>query len=308
MYFTGTINSNVDMLTAINNACVAAGWTLTSGVLTSGDIAVKLETQTGRLMAQIGTGRSGSALVNPCVPKFGLGFSTGTGTAGAIVYPATYHIFAFDDEVYVALNYRLDYYEWLCFGRAKDVPVGEGQFMSGAITDQYAYHANENRLATVFEVASYIPGRSRVTDWQTTSSSYTEQRYRPILLYSSNVVIRTSLRGSAEWLSSKNGTTAALLNQVYAHTILGDIFLLYSPGDNFYTAAFSPLSFMIPNPGGVDGAKIFGRLDKIRLMRNDFVTPGDVVTFGSESWQCFPVIRRVPGGSVNEKLSYAVRV
>lgn len=308
MYFTGTVNSNSDMLTAINNACVAAGWTLTSGVLTSGDVAVKLEVQTGRLMAQIGTGRSGSALVNPCVPKFGLGFSTGTGSAGAIVYPATYHIFAFEDEVYVALNYRLDYYEWLCFGRAKDVPAGEGQFMSGAITDQYAYNANENRLATVSATTTGIPGSTRGTDYQTTATTYTNQYYRPILLYSSNVVIRSSLRGSAEWLSSKNGTTAALVNQVFAHTILGDIFLVYSPGDNFYTAALCPLSFILPNPGGVNGAKIFGRLDKIRLMRNDFVTPGDVVTFGSESWQCFPAIRRVPGGTVNEKLSYAVRV
>lgn len=309
MYFTGTVNSNADMLTAINNACAAAGWTLTSGVLTSGNVAIKLSTTTGRMLAQIGTGRSGANVVNPATPQMGLSFSTGAGTAGAIVYPATYHIYAYADEVYVALNYRADFYQWMGFGQLKDVPAGEGQFLSASITDAYTYSANENILG-IFYSATYggFPGNTYQTNEQSTAASVAYQAFRPILVAGSNIVVRSSLTGPVSWISSKNGNTVALINQVYGNTVINNKLIEISPGATFYTAALCPMSFAILNPGGVTGIKLFGRLDNIRMMRNDFVVAGDTVTFGSESWQAFPVIRRNPNGTVNEKISYAMKV
>jgi hypothetical protein len=131
-YSTGVVNTISDIRSTVINACVAAGWTwnATNEVLHKGSMFNKLTMTTKELFV---TGRrsltSGDA---PNVVGIGLLVNIAGEPTYEIEFPATYHLFIFDEEVYCVINYAVNIYQWFCFGKSsiQGLP-GSGNWVAG---------------------------------------------------------------------------------------------------------------------------------------------------------------------------------
>ena len=136
-YITGSAASFADLQTAIQNACTANGWTLSSGILSKNGCFFQLVAGTSDGYAQLqlfgGTGQSGTTLTGQPPSNYGAKICSNNGNV--IAFPINYeiHLFTNPDEVYCVINYNSDFYQQLSFGKS-DVPGigGTGAWFSGA--------------------------------------------------------------------------------------------------------------------------------------------------------------------------------
>lgn len=141
-YVTGTANSLADLLTAIQAACTANGWTLSAGgVLYKDTCYIEIKISGTSLAVQGGTGIDGSGNLTGrsereagqlCAPSTA---ATGIPASPTLTYPITYDISiqTSPDEVYVTINYAVNYYETVGFGQsAMPGLAGSGNWYCGA--------------------------------------------------------------------------------------------------------------------------------------------------------------------------------
>lgn len=136
-FVTGTAASYAALKTAVETACVAAGWTLADDILSKGSAFVQLRvatpsgiggTQQGTGLAAFpGTGKSGTTLLETVsnAPRLGPLTSPAASDFKQIGLPFDYFIFTFTapDEVYVIARWG-GYYTRLCFGVSKTPGAG----------------------------------------------------------------------------------------------------------------------------------------------------------------------------------------
>ena len=136
-FVTGTAASYAALKTAVETACVAAGWTLADDILSKGSAFVQLRVATPSgtgsaqqgtgLAAFPGTGKSGTTLLGTVsnAPRLGPLTHPAAGYFKQIDLPFDYFIFTFTapDEVYVIARWG-SYYTRLCFGVSKTPGAG----------------------------------------------------------------------------------------------------------------------------------------------------------------------------------------
>jgi hypothetical protein len=295
-YYTGTINSAAAFKSAIENALVSEGWTLTSGVLTLDDMAVRFVASTNKLDAFMGTGRSGSSIVNE--GPFGVGFAmrSASGTIPT-VYPCVYHIYAYDTEIYVGLNWNTDYYQWMAFGKFSDLPSGEGHFISGPTA---SWRSENTAMAAP---VSTISASAIATTDQSSSTAASNNQIRPPMIQQSNAMLRVAMGGAAKWYASRP-TRTTFPDQYHAGTEVCAMLNFLAPGASFYTSILGVIM------GGIEvintsTVKLCGRLKYARITRNDYLLPGSQMTFGAETWNVWPMDRRVVAAAKNGFLAFA---
>ncbi len=111
----GSVNNLADLLTAIRAACVAHGWTLSGSVLRKGNAYIKSQIVSGFIEWTGGTGIDGSNNLTGAAPAMVRNGDFGT---RVITYPCTWeaHIHTAPEEVYIVLNYNVDYYQYAAWG------------------------------------------------------------------------------------------------------------------------------------------------------------------------------------------------
>lgn len=136
-FVTGTAASYDELKTAVENACIAAGWTLADDILSKGSAFVQLRVATPAtlsnsqqgtgLAAFPGTGKSGTTLLGTVdsAPRLGPLTHPNASYFKQIGLPFDYFIFTFTapDEVYVIARWG-SYYTRLCFGVSKTPGAG----------------------------------------------------------------------------------------------------------------------------------------------------------------------------------------
>ena len=136
-FVTGTAASYDELKTAVENACIAAGWTLADDILSKGSAFVQLRVATPAspssdqqgtgLAAFPGTGKSGTTLLGTVsnAPRLGPLTHPAANYFKQIDLPFDYFIFTFTapDEVYVIARWG-SYYTRLCFGVSKTPGAG----------------------------------------------------------------------------------------------------------------------------------------------------------------------------------------
>jgi hypothetical protein len=139
-YITGSANSLDDLLTALQAGLAANGWSADGAVVTKGGFAALIDVaniaqSAARhvLRVQAGNGHADGALSDGAPAAGALG-ALGNGDANGMSWPAVYHlhIHSDPDEVYLIVNYAVDYYQWIAFG-ASPVPglPGTGNWHGG---------------------------------------------------------------------------------------------------------------------------------------------------------------------------------
>lgn len=120
-YYTGTVNSFSALKAVIESAAVSAGWALADGILSKNAVFIQLIADTSGGMNQLrlvgGTGQSGGSLVG--APSAGAKIADHA--KDMIAWPATYHVFAFECEIYCVMNHSVEMYKTLGFG-ISDIP------------------------------------------------------------------------------------------------------------------------------------------------------------------------------------------
>src|SRR5512139_2715813 len=120
-YVTASVSSRADLLTFIQNACTANGWTLSGSIIHKGNVHIRILDDGTRLNIRAGTGKDGSNnLTGACANDSRLADYL---NPGAVAYPliAKAHINTNPDEVYIVINYSVSYYQFAAWGQS-DVP------------------------------------------------------------------------------------------------------------------------------------------------------------------------------------------
>jgi len=278
-YITGTAASFADLQTALQNACTANGWTLSSGILSKNGCFFKLSNASNYLRIDGGTGQSGSTLTGS--PSYGGMIASITGYV--INFPVNYeiHLFANPDEVYCVINYNSDFYQQISFGKS-DVPGigGTGAFFTAAYRSDVSLTSASNRLC-------YWTG-------SVSSCGISYQSGNTCGLWFGDApsggsgacnYVHAGL-DSVGWKDTNVTTVGvALLGVKYASGILTAI-------PNLSNNANILIPIKAIQYRNDNGRTIVLNLRNARYMRLDNVVPGEIITFGSEQWKCYPAYRK----------------
>ncbi|MCD9097039.1 hypothetical protein [Luteimonas fraxinea] len=116
-YTTGATGSFAALRATLVAACVAAGWTAAGDVIHKGGVFVELVADVEGLSIAGGTGIDGSNVLTGVAPD-----RARIGPVGAHEpsFPMTYHLHVFDapDEIYLVVNYGVDFWQYIAFGRS----------------------------------------------------------------------------------------------------------------------------------------------------------------------------------------------
>lgn len=305
-YYTGQANSHAELVTALQAACVAEGWTLTGNILSKGAAFVKVEAIAGdsnlpaSLMLTGGTGESAGALVQPSAvtPRMGRGHKNAAADAWPMVYHI--HIHTNPDEVYFVANWSLDFYRWLAFG-VSDVPGLAGTGLWITANAQYQYNTGYGDSPTSYsytmgaDYGGVGPGyysyyRNAGPFWLTISN-YNNGAVSAVAKYYQDQ-IHTGLNA----VSGANGWAGV-------PTSSGE----YSVGRTMAIKHCRPHMARLPNAWNSEtvllpiqvyewtsASKCQMVLDvrHARYLRIDNYQPGDIITLGAERWKVYPFWRK----------------
>lgn len=295
-YSTGSASSFSDLMTAIVNFLVTQGYSDTAGVagsptpsasrlLSKGDISVRVGYDAQPCCFLFGgTGVSGTALVNPSATYAKIG----SPQAQPITFPITYEFFysSTPEEFYCVINYNGDKYQHLHFGKS-DVPDigGNGLWLSGS-----------------YSGAQTLAGTSGTSDqakmYMSASRSTQGSGYVYPTPYAGlcggyflndggwwNGTIRCGLEGADAWRVKANNSAGGLRNQFQADSLMMALPSLYNEAE-----VLLPLQVNMQRTDSLFTPVAI--LRGARMFRMDNTSPGDIITYGSDQWKCFPLYAR----------------
>ncbi len=285
-YYTGSISTYDELLTAVANACTANGWTYSSGILSKGNAFFKLSavsTGTYRgLNVEGGTGQSGATLLGPAGSRSRCGPPTTGATWGQPGWPAVYHIHIglLPDEVYVVINLNVTDYYWLAFGTS-NVPglTGTGAWTSGCGSGDTG---GSN---------TYISSNGGISDtsnsccapfWASTRSSGI-YAYESVQTDSNNVWSGQTSQPRLVGISLQSPLIGRLPSVWNSETVL------------------LPITVYQEQPESK--ARLIADLGHARYARINFIDPGQVLSFGPDRWKVYPFFRK--NASIPDPGSYA---
>lgn len=258
-YVTGIANDLGALLTSIRNACVANGWTLSGDVLHKGDIYIRTQQVGNTLTFLGGTGidesndltGSGPAVVR--MRQFGQAFT----------FPMTYevHINTDPDEVYVIVNYAVNFYQWAAWGISDvaDLP-GSGVWYAASQA------ASDSSSISVFANVSTANAPNIAPTLLGLSSPSGKQ----------NGFIHHGLDGGG-W----NGSNGPVISWLAAQPMHGML-----PNQWNSETILLPISAWIPRTG--NKVSLVADLKHARYCRINFHDPGQIISLGSDQWKLYP--------------------
>lgn len=272
-YYSGQVASYQELLDALVAACVAEGWIWTDGILSKGESFVRLYTQTGSysgVLAQGGTGKTNSSLVNPSgvSPRLGRPAVLGQGQNSNVTWPAQYyiHIFNDPDEVWLILHHSIDAFWKLAFGYS-ELP-STGLWITG--TASHNGPSQSSAAKGSFAISPTGTGYNLLSTgmpfWQT-GNSYPEN-----IVYIDNDWVW--VRGSRD-LNAIDSIQPLISRQPSNWN--SEAILL--PINVCQIAASSKRRFVV-------------QVRHARYLRIDNYEPNQTLTLGNEEWKIYPGVRK----------------
>jgi hypothetical protein len=287
-FVTGNANSLADLLTAINNACTANGYTLNGNILSKGTLHVSMEIASSQLRITGGTGRSGTTLLGPG-PQYA---KIGPTTQVNMVFPVTYHIHILTapDEVYVMINYNAVYWNFIAFGQSDHPGIaaagGTGNWY-GATHPQPGVMSGEVVVAANgggggFGLAGGAGVRTGAGLFNGTSGWTTSN-------YATNCLIHSGLNpGNGGWNDPAVSPSSGLygVNAIQYQEPM----LAYLP--NAWNAQTVLVPICVTSLAASSKSQVVAELRHARYLRNDNYNDIDIITIGSDQWRVYPYYRK----------------
>lgn len=319
-FVAGSANTVNEVLSALQNACTANGWALSSGILSKGDCYAKPFINDGTIALIAGTGQSGTTVTNTpvvvansaYVPGYPNLWTSLSGIDNAIAYPLTYsiHIMENPNEVYLFINHSVDNWSYIAFGQSPiaDLPgtgiwyggtgIGKNIVPSSNISNT---GANGHLSCALF---SYVA--------QGGTSGNSMQTIKCFFHHSINDL-------PSEWSGAGvNGvgtpdtiSWAGMPSQANATLTLMPL-MTREPSVWNSGAALHPIQPSIIRPD--NRRSVVGNLSNARYARIDNIDPGQIVTIGNEKWRFYPWLkkniadRNATGADKSHSGTYAIAI
>jgi hypothetical protein len=291
-YYSGVANNVNDLLNALRTSAVSDGWTLTGDVLSKGTMHVETLISYGNLKARAGLDGS---MTSPC-PWQHIGYVTKStlSTACDLTYPCNWEFHGHAQEVYFVVNFAVDRYQFLAWGKST-VPglPGIGTWI-GATVGQVRDETDPYNDSLPNPITIYADGGGANYGF---ASGY----------------ISASLFGARYWADENGNVTPCYVHHDldgYGWRIEPTSSTSYFPYGRLWIASPydpGPYATMQPSAWNAESALLplrcyfrrpSGMLSLIvdcehaRLLRIDNLTPGDVLTLGSDKWKVYPWHRK----------------
>lgn len=269
----GTVNNLPDLVTAIFSALTSNGWTLDTDVISRGGVFVRIRVVSGTVEFLAGTGVDGSDAITGAAPQM----VRIRPLAQAFVFPMTYelHINTAPDEVYVVVNYAVDFYQWAWFGRSNVAGLpGTGVYCTANC------NASTPTGITLNPVGANSPGNGVQCCIPFGPSSIGGQSG------SQNGFIQHGL-------DSETWNTAAITlgaSPTHANLTLATEQLGLLP--NTWNDEMVLLPIMVWRARPSNKVSLVVDLANARWCRIDYHDPGDIIEFGGTEWKIYPFYRK----------------
>lgn len=273
-YYTGSAADLEALRTALTAACVTEGWALDGEVLHKGDVHVRLQLSSPYLTILGGTGIDGDNNLTGSAPNIS---RIGSVAGAALAYPVTYEIFihASPDEVYFVVNTNVDQYHWLAFGLSsvEGLP-GTGVWFGasrGANSQQNIYMDSGGNPASGLPSGECVPALF----WHEATSG-------------DSSVIESRIQHGVDGNSWNLNTSSYALSAFFMSVLLDT-----QPNAWNDDAVLLPIRAYVPRASN----KVSLVLDTAhaRMLRIDYLDPGEVITLGADKWKIFPWYRKNTG-------------
>lgn len=274
-FYNGSCNDVNQLLTAVNNACIANGWILSDGILSKQNCFVQLYTSGSILYLIGGNGQKGSSLTDS--PKLSNGRLLAA-NLGGVTYPLTYNIHVMDREVYLFVNYNVDFWSYLAFGQSgvKGLP-GTGNWYGGLYPISNSSIGRGGHpcclLFSAFATSGTIGNTGQQIGW---------------FFHHGLDDYPWSISGDNVGDINNNGWSS-LPSQAVA-TKMVEPLLVRQPNSWNNEAILLNISPAIYRPEG--RLSVVGDLKHARYIRNTYYNDGQIITLGQDKWRVYPCIRK----------------
>lgn len=267
-YSNGVANDMDALRTALINACTAEGWSLSGEILSKGTTFIRLQIVSGWLTLLGGTGISAGALTGAAGAVSRIGQVNGI----AITWPANYEIFVFDAEVYLVVNYNVNFYQWLAWGKStvQGMP-GTGMWFGASMFANNGTSVAMTQTGSLGSTGYNCPGLFYKELSMATVASTLESR------------VHTGLDGFGWADGGSANPGASAINS--ARPLLELL-----PNSWNSEAILLPIRAMQPRPS--NKISLVADLQHARYTRIDNYTPGEVIALGTDRWKVFPWYRK----------------
>lgn len=272
-YYSGTASSLADLRTALLTHAQTDGWVLTGDVLSKAGVYFRIQVTATNITC---LGCESNAVANPApgVVSIGRIFERSGYPTREITFPCNYEVFGFAQELYQVVNYDVDSYQWIAFGKSSAQGLlGQGGWC-GATLGVFGMHFSMQAPIDIYQTGG---GGSGLT----TSA----------LFWAS---IASDAPGRNCWVNHGIDT--------HGWTYYGDIsdvtigirhsspLLSMQPSVWNSEATLMPLRCYKPRPAFK--ASLIADLQFARHLRIDNLTPGDILMLGVDKWKVFPWYRK----------------
>lgn len=279
-YYSGTAASLTALRTALLTHAQADGWVLTGDVLSKAGVFFKITVTADNIEL---VGCEDNAGANPA-PKvmIGLVYIRSGYPTRQISFPCNYEVFGFAQELYLVVNYDTDTYQWMAFGKST-VPGLPGQGgWCGATNGSYFSDAIFDSLPREFYLTSSTGGSPDGTAgvncgalfWNTNAANAWAARCS---------WVNSGLDGHG-WLYGSTDDVSPIGPR--HHSMLLDV----QPSVWNSEAVLLPLRCYKERPSFK--VSLTADLQNARTLRIDNLSPGDILTLGSDKWKVFPWYRK----------------
>lgn len=276
-YYSGTAASLTALRTALLTHAQADGWTLTGNVLSKAGVyfAITIDIDAKRMQC---LGCESDAGLNPAPNKVSIGTIwelTGY-TTRKITFPCTYWVFGFAQELYLVVNYDIDRYQWMAFGKST-VPglPGQGGWCgatgAGEIASAKSYYGDEYIIA-ISPSTGGTPYQAicGALFWLTQSGGWSANRN--------------------SWVNHGLDTHGWTWNGAASD---GPIGIKHNiPLNSMQPSVWSSEAVLLPIRAYKQRpdykSSLVADLEHARLVRIDNLSPGDILTIGPDKWKVFP--------------------
>ncbi len=270
-YYSGSASSMADVRSALVAACTSEGWAWNSSaeVLSAGSLFVKIQVVGGYLTLLGRT--SASAGDAPNVVRMGMLNAT------PVTWPVVYDIFVFENEVFMVINYSVDYYQFCGFGKSTVLGLpGTGMWVMASMA--HVVTADGVRISPSGGGGGAVKGGATPAPFWSTAIAFNDvQRGHK------NYWVHSDLDGQGWWLAqSRDEATVGVSAAAPLVALL--------PSRWNSEAVLLPIRCWKHRPS----QKISLTVDMLhaRWTRIDNYSPGQIVSLGSDRWKVFPCYRK----------------
>lgn len=273
-YYSGTAASLAALRDALLVHAQADGWTLTGDVLSKAGVYFRIQVTATNITC---LGCESNAVANPApnLVQIGRIFQRSGYTTREISFPCSYEVLGFAQELYMVVNYDVDAYQWMAFGKST-VPglPGQGGWFGATGGPVYA-------VTTVTDPIAITPSSGGSTNFVEGNSA--------ALFYADDIRHQTSRNcyvnhglDGAGWAWSSDGNTTGIRWSIPLHGMLPNVWNS--------EALLLPLRAYRVRPSYK--SSLIASLDNARITRIDNLAPGDILTIGPDRWKVFPWYRK----------------